>query len=379
MTKEGKNGTLKSYICDGNNLRTSKTVNGTTTEFLYDGTDIIGEKTGAELKTYVRGDKLLSDSDGKYYHYDTHGSVSALTNAQNEVLAQNAYDAYGAGSVSPLSPFGYCGEYTDSETGFVYLRNRYYDPNTGRFVSEDTHWNPVNMICGDSGAGIPDIAAIMQSTNLYAYARNNPITYIDSTGNVSEKAATQRIKKNASNIISAGKKFGVNPSILAATIYAEQVLNVNYTEGVEDFTQAVLGMDCSVGISQVRISTAKKVEDAGYIEKTYQTEMTAYLFTNPFTGNAVYSTDVISRESNVYDKLINDNTNILYAAAYLALIQDKWKGVYPEIDGRTAVLATLYNIGENGTKGPNSNPGTNEFGKFAKKNYYKMQELLGLR
>ena len=161
MTKEGKNGTLKSYICDGNNLRTSKTVNGTTTEFLYDGTDIIGEKTGAELKTYVRGDKLLSDSDGKYYHYDTHGSVSALTNAQNEVLAQNAYDAYGAGSVSPLSPFGYCGEYLDNETGFVYLRNRYYDPNTGRFISQDP---------------------IKDGDNWYVYANNNPIMFVDPTG-----------------------------------------------------------------------------------------------------------------------------------------------------------------------------------------------------
>ena len=103
-----------------------------------------------------------------------------------------------------------------------------------------------------------------------------------------------------------------------------------------------------------------------------------YMFTNPFTGDAIYATDVVSRESNIYNKLTNDKTNIRYAAAYLALIQDKWKGSYPEIDGRTAVLATLYNIGENGTRGPNANPGTNEFGDFAKANYYKMRELLGL-
>ncbi len=168
------NGAETAYTYDGNNLRTSKTVNGTTTEFLYDGTDIIGEKTGAELKTYVRGDKLLSDSDGKYYHYDTHGSVSALTNAQNEVLAQNAYDAYGAGSVSPLSPFGYCGEYTDSETGFVYLRNRYYDTQTGRFISEDP---------------------IKDGDNWYAYCDSNPVNKIDPSGLYDRKKVKEYIKE----------------------------------------------------------------------------------------------------------------------------------------------------------------------------------------
>jgi hypothetical protein len=62
----------------------------------------------------------------------------------------------------------------------------------------------------------------------------------------------------------------------------------------------------------------------------------------------------------------------------MALIQDEWKNAYPEIGGRTAILATLYNIGENGTSGPNSNPGSNSFGDFAKGNYYYMRSLLRL-
>ena len=76
-------------------------------------------------------------------------------------MAQNTYDAYGTGNISHLSPFGYCGEYLDSETGFVYLRNRYYDPSIGRFISEDP---------------------IKSGTNWYVYCENNPIRYTDSFG-----------------------------------------------------------------------------------------------------------------------------------------------------------------------------------------------------
>ena len=63
---------------------------------------------------------------------------------------------------------GYAGEYLDSETGFVYLRSRYYDPATRRFISEDPHWNTGNMIYEDNPGEnpVPNIVAIIQSENL---------------------------------------------------------------------------------------------------------------------------------------------------------------------------------------------------------------------
>ena len=56
------------------------------------------------------------------------------------IIWQSEYDAYGdphnqSGTFD--NPFGYCGEYTDSESGLVYLRARMYDPSIGRFISED--------------------------------------------------------------------------------------------------------------------------------------------------------------------------------------------------------------------------------------------------
>ena len=102
------------------------------------------------------------------------------------VIRSYTYDAFGVQAspdVNDLNPFRYAGEYVDKETGYTYLRARYYQPSTGRFLTEDTHWNQGNMIYGDNGnSGIPNITAIKQSGNVYVYTANNPISYIEPTG-----------------------------------------------------------------------------------------------------------------------------------------------------------------------------------------------------
>ena len=110
------------------------------------------------------------------------------------------YDAFGVEKdPDPLdeNPFRYCGEYFDRETETYYLRARYYDPTIGRFTQQDTHWTTANSIYGDNPQKIneredklglksysyaPQITAVMQSGNLYVYGVNNPIYYIDETG-----------------------------------------------------------------------------------------------------------------------------------------------------------------------------------------------------
>ena len=61
----------------------------------------------------------------------------------------------------------YCGEYYDAETGTIYLRARYYNPTTGRFISRDS-------FAGRKSDPL--------SLNLYTYCRNNPLIYIDPSG-----------------------------------------------------------------------------------------------------------------------------------------------------------------------------------------------------
>ncbi|MGH9152811.1 MAG: RHS repeat-associated core domain-containing protein [Acidimicrobiales bacterium] len=100
-----------------------------------------------------------------YLHTDRLNSVRAVTDASGHVTATASYDAYGrqTGTIDPVStPLGFAGERQDTETGFVYLRARYYDPSTGRFLNRD----PLVGLTGQP----------------YAYANNDPLNTVDPTG-----------------------------------------------------------------------------------------------------------------------------------------------------------------------------------------------------
>ena len=188
ITQGGTN-TVATYLYDGNNLRQSKTVDGITTQHLWSGSNIVADVTGNETQTYIRGLGLtyMKDSSGTMSKYvtDGHGDVIALYGMDGAKTQDYRYDAFGnpRTEVVDSNPFRYCGEYTDAETGYVYLRNRYYDPSVGRFITEDPYWNTKNMIYGEVPENtVPDITSIMQSSNLYVYAINNPFIFIDPSG-----------------------------------------------------------------------------------------------------------------------------------------------------------------------------------------------------
>ena len=71
----------------------------------------------------------------------------------------------GGTTAAQYNPFTYRGYYYDSDLGLYYLNSRYYDSNTGRFIGADGQLN-------DSLLGY----------NLFAYCENNPVMYIDPTG-----------------------------------------------------------------------------------------------------------------------------------------------------------------------------------------------------
>jgi RHS repeat-associated protein len=93
------------------------------------------------------------------------GSIRALSDGSGAVVRTADYDAYGqvvSTSGSTSTPFGYAGEYTDAESGFLYLRARYYDPATQQFLTVD-----------------PLLAATAQA---YTYAGGSPLNFTDPAG-----------------------------------------------------------------------------------------------------------------------------------------------------------------------------------------------------
>ena len=189
------------YSYDGNGVRRSKTTEGKTTGYYMAGDQVINETENGALSAsnIIAGGVIGRITGGTSYMMlkNDHGDVVGLT-ANGEVKADYTYSAYGeliAGESNGINnPIRYAGEYTDEESGLIYLRARYYDPGLGRFISEDTHWNSSNMIYGDNpdeNNPVPNMSAIMQSSNLFVYCSNNPVMLVDPSGNVSLTTLTE--------------------------------------------------------------------------------------------------------------------------------------------------------------------------------------------
>jgi len=162
------------YQYRGDGLRHSTQVRSLTESqaktnlYCWDGSNIVAEKAdGSKIKTYLWGINLIAreiDYVLYYYLFNEHGDVTQLWSQNGTCKASYEYDAFGSQrnlDMVEANPFRYCGEYFDLSSGTYYLRNRYYNPNNGRFLTEDP-----------AGAGV----------NWYIYCENNPITFVDPFG-----------------------------------------------------------------------------------------------------------------------------------------------------------------------------------------------------
>ena len=125
---------------------------------------------------YTIGADLISqerDGNVSVYLYDGHGSVVGLANESGVVTDTYSYDAFGnllKSTGSTKNCYRYCGEQFDETTGLYYLRARYMDTSTGRFISQDTYQGTINDPV---------------SLHKYLYANSNPVTYSDPSGYMS--------------------------------------------------------------------------------------------------------------------------------------------------------------------------------------------------
>lgn len=160
------------------NERTYKDIQGQVTGFVYgQSQELLGEQTagGPEQDYVYLYGKLLARLDTAsagaaptvyYVHTDALGTPQAMTNANQQIVWQASYTPFGTATItqqSIVNNLRFPGQYFDQETGANYNLNRFYDPNTGRYISAD----PTGLAAG---------------TNLYAYVGGNPLNYIDPWG-----------------------------------------------------------------------------------------------------------------------------------------------------------------------------------------------------
>ena len=143
------------------------------------------------------------------YHYDARGSATNLVGAKNGSLyraEENIYDAFGnkeelkQSTSSVVNDIKFTGATLDN-SGTYYLGSRHYDPNTGRFLQQDTFKGE---------------AYSPWTQNLYTYTSNNPVNYVDPTGHLFKElidALVNAIAKAAVQVFTGATKEEIEQGI----------------------------------------------------------------------------------------------------------------------------------------------------------------------
>ncbi len=236
------NGDEVSYVYDQAGIQVSSTSNGETTTYVVDSNrpfaQVLESITSDDLvQISVFGLDLIAQLQGdqsSFFHTDGLGSTRVVTDGEGTVQQEFDYLAFGellgarnAEQVDNL----FAGEQFEQELGLYHLRQRYYDPSTGRFISRDAFegfiTNPI-------------------SQNRYLYANANPVTYTDpsgffSIGNVSAAS----VARGTLSVISSPQ------FLLGAGIGAGAQVTGDFARGERSTVLGVLGAAAFGGLGFV--------------------------------------------------------------------------------------------------------------------------------
>ena len=106
-----------------------------------------------------------------FYQYDVRGSVTDILDKNAGLVKGYDYDEFGnteeKGNESFLNDVTFTGSVSDASSGLQYMNARFYQPSTGRFLSQDSYsGNPYDP----------------WTQHLYSYCGNNPVNMVDPTG-----------------------------------------------------------------------------------------------------------------------------------------------------------------------------------------------------
>ncbi|MBI4456765.1 MAG: RHS repeat protein [Acidobacteria bacterium] len=194
---------------------------------------------GATARYYVHtpGGSLLysleaTNNARRFYHYDEMGSTLFLTDDNGTMTDSYAYSPYGqlSGSTGTSdNPFTFLGQYgvlQEPSTSLYYMRARYYDSATGRFLSRD----PVGVNLLDP-----------KSMDLYQYAAQNPLRYVDPLGTdilIAIQVAARVLQWLGGSLLSPLQQVRDDTAIVSGSLSSATCMCT--------FEDACTGQECSI-------------------------------------------------------------------------------------------------------------------------------------
>ena len=189
------------YVWDGDVLLANKIIftdgkDPVTARYLYDesgelyGMDYNGMGIFAYLKN-LQGDIVSIISLGE----DDSTEVQMEYDAWGKPIFKQGSNALGLVLIALVNSVSYRGYFYDYDTGLYYLRSRYYDPETGRFINADD----VEMMIPQKPSQMTVFTYKYSNLNVFSYCQNNPMRDIDDSGKVS--------RSNSSNLVTKAFTF----------------------------------------------------------------------------------------------------------------------------------------------------------------------------
>lgn len=182
--------------------------------YTTDGTDKIttynyfGLTDNILATTRYDGDKTTYN----LYNKDIHGSTSNIVTSTGTSAKGYTYDEFGKpttyGSSAFYNEITYTGAIYDESIGLYYMSERYYDPVTGRFLSQDTYRGEAK----DSG-----------TWNLYVYCASEPINYVDPTGHFKLPSWVKKVITTVSEVATKAREVSEIPNTARKIVVASGV------------------------------------------------------------------------------------------------------------------------------------------------------------
>ena len=294
-----------SYLYNADGQRVQKTVNGSVTDYYYINGILQAQKTGDEYILFLYDENgtaygmvIKNGTTEEYYYYlfNAQGDVIGIVDSTGEQVAAYEYGAWGditsitgslAQTIGEKNPIRYRGYYYDTGTGFYYLQSRYYDAETGRFISADSQLN-ANDISG---------------YNMFSYCANNPVNNVDPDGHswksfkqwcsktykkvkTAVKATVKSAKKVFKTVFAAALSFdvkagvgtGFRGSIKVSGMQASAGIKSDFVTGKLTYNSIDIGQESIIG-GNIGIPTIEQVT-FGFEEYMFESYITQEVITN---------------------------------------------------------------------------------------------------